>query len=83
MHTLTTDDVDRLLVDQKYRCAVTGIELVAPINTTQPFGPSLDRIIPALGYVVGNVRVTCLIVNLAMNKWGEVALRKLLRKARC
>jgi hypothetical protein len=77
-HALTAYDIDKLLVDQKYRCAVTGIELAAPLNTTQPFGPSLDRIIPALGYVVGNVRVTCLIVNLAMNKWGEGVLRRLL-----
>jgi hypothetical protein len=78
-HTLTAYDIDKLLVDQGYLCAVTGIELAAPINrATQPFGPSLDRIVPAIGYVVGNVRVTCLIVNLAMNRWGEGALRKLL-----
>lgn len=77
-HSITAYNVDQLLVDQRYRCAVSGIELETPnVKPAGPFGPSLDRITPSLGYVHGNVRVTCLIVNLAMNKWGEQALRKL------
>ena len=34
-----------------------------------PFGPSLDRIVPELGYIPSNVRVVCLMVNLGINEW--------------
>lgn len=75
---ITADDIDRLLVDQQWRCAVSGIELQSPTSgAPRPFGPSLDRIIPGDGYVPGNIRVVCNIVNFAMNQWGETALRKL------
>jgi hypothetical protein len=47
-----------------------------------PFGPSLDRITPALGYVDGNLRVVCNIVNSAMNEWGTEALRELIAAMR-
>lgn len=70
--------VDGLLVDQRWRCALSRIPLVPPYRAVEPFGPSLDRIVPALGYVKGNVRVVCTIVNFAMNKWGADALQKLL-----
>jgi hypothetical protein len=38
-------------------------------------GPSLDRIIPNLGYVPGNLRIVSNFVNIAMNEWGEEALK--------
>ncbi|HXI41515.1 MAG TPA: hypothetical protein VNH83_16145, partial [Bryobacteraceae bacterium] len=74
--------IDRLLVDQNWRCAVSGIPLKAPRGyrdgyRKDPFGPSLDRIVPALGYVDGNVRVVCNIVNSAM-RWGLESLLELL-----
>jgi hypothetical protein len=74
--------IDSLLVDQKWRCAVSGVELSTPREAEKyrkdPFGPSLDRIIPDLGYVPGNVRVVANIVNSAMNEWGLDSLVKLL-----
>lgn len=75
--------IDRMLVDQCWRCAVSGILLKAPKGERgkyrkDPFGPSLDRIIPALGYVEGNLRVVCNIVNSAMNEWGLSSLQTLL-----
>lgn len=71
--------IDRLLVDQRWKCAVSAVELNAPGGSTKdPFGPSLDRIVPSLGYVPGNVRVVCNIVNSAMSDWGEAALLVLL-----
>ncbi len=36
--------------------------------------PSLDRIIPAHGYVPGNIRVICRAMNCAMQEWGEDAV---------
>ena len=77
--------IDCLLVDQGWRCAITGIPLVAPNGSQEPYGPSLDRIVPKLGYVPGNVRIVCNIANTAMNSWGldahmkMVALLKALR----
>lgn len=77
---ITVSDVERMMIRQNYRCAVSGIEF--PIHKvdhaeTKAFRPSIDRIKPQLGYVVGNVRLVCEIVNLAMNQWGEAALVKL------
>lgn len=77
--------IDRLLVDQKWCCAVSGVDLTPPGDYEKkrhrdPFGPSLDRIQPALGYVPGNLRVVSNIVNLAMNEWGLEALLVLVDK---
>lgn len=72
--------IDRLLVEQQWRCAVSGIALTAPrpqgagIHSRDSFGPSIDRIIPDAGYVPGNVRVVCTMVNMAMSEWGADAL---------
>lgn len=76
-HNITANDIEKLLTYQNWRCAVSGIHLTEPRGKKEPFAPSLDRIVPALGYVVGNVRVVCMIVNLAMNVWGEESLVKL------
>src|SRR4051812_17083192 len=44
--------IDELLVTQGWRCAVSGVELSAPSIASKsgrdPFGPSLDRIVPSL-----------------------------------
>lgn len=50
-------------------CEVTGHRL----EDEGPFRPSLDRIVPALGYVPGNIRITCLIANTGMLHYGEAA----------
>lgn len=78
---LTPDILDRLLVDQRYRCAVTGIRFdppgSGPRGMAAPFCPSIDRIVPANGYVAGNVRIVCHIVNCAMGDWGVVPLMQM------
>lgn len=69
-------DVDRLLVDQGWRCAISGLSLIPPDGKRRngfrqdPFGPSLDRISPRRGYVPGNIRIVAMMVNAAMNEWG-------------
>jgi hypothetical protein len=75
--TLDAYYIDQLLVDQQWRCAVSGVLLEPPSRKQRPFAPSIDRIVPALGYVPGNVRVVCQIVNVAMNAWGLEALQTL------
>lgn len=81
-HTIDQHYIDQLLVDQGWKCAVSGIQLNAPIYRADsvsgrgidPFGPSLDRIKPEGGYVPGNVRIVCNIVNSALSDWGMDAL---------
>lgn len=77
---LTAYEVDEMFVDQKWRCAISGISFETPKKRRQPFGPSLDRIVPGGPYTKGNVRLVCNIVNFAMNEWGEAALRELVDK---
>ena len=40
-------------------------------NNMQPFSPSIDRIIPSLGYVESNCRVVCSIFNLCKHHWTD------------
>jgi hypothetical protein len=78
---LTAHDIDKLFVDQEYRCAVSGILFDPPVGGARgkrlPFTPSLDRITAGGPYEVGNIRLVCAIVNFAMNEWGENALHRL------
>lgn len=70
-----------LFDEQDGRCAVSGIEMERPqaaaFRTDQPFMISVDRIDNSKGYTRGNVRLVCLIVNLAMNTWGPGPLERL------
>ena len=58
------------------RCEVTGLPFSEVCAPRDPFSPSIDRIDSERGYVAGNVRIVCLIANLAMNTWGEAPLRR-------
>jgi hypothetical protein len=42
--------------------------------------PSLDKIIPKLGYVRGNVRVVCYQVNMALGEYGEEKLIEMCKR---
>lgn len=55
-------------------CEVTGIPLNLDEGLTYD-SPSLDRIIPKLGYVYSNIRVVCYLVNTAMGNWGAKTLQ--------
>jgi hypothetical protein len=65
---------------QSYRCAVTGVEFTFNDTPKDPWQPSIDRIDSGRGYHLDNVRLVCLIANLAMNRWGEDTLRALARQ---
>ena len=56
-------------------CEMTGRPLVVGSG---PFAPTLDRINPAKGYVRGNVRVICRLMNFALGSWGEDLLREVI-----
>lgn len=60
------------------RCEVTGISLTTQINAQgerffSPFNPSLDQIKAGQGYTESNTRIVCVMVNLALNKFGDEA----------
>lgn len=58
---------------ERGECELTGL----PFGEG-PLAPTLDRIIPARGYVPGNVRVICRLMNAALGNWGEDELRKVM-----
>lgn len=84
LKSLPYDLTDEMLLQIMHRaggkCEVSGIEFTLDIPTNgkrRPFYASLDRRIPALGYTLENTRLVCVIVNIAMNEWGEKPLYKL------
>lgn len=75
---MTRETMLALLLEQGYCCALTGSYFVPEEGDRRsPFLPSVDRIDPSLGYVHGNVRIVCLLVNVAMSNWGYEPLRKI------
>jgi hypothetical protein len=63
------------------RCCLTGRKFdLTPYPSkhhSNPNAPSLDRIIPELGYVKGNVRLICYHMNVALSAYGEEAFKNL------
>jgi len=61
--------------EQNGKCALTGIyfNLTKFGNTKRAFAPSIDRINCNAGYTKNNIRIVCLIVNLALNDFGDSA----------
>lgn len=76
---LTTDDVILLLQRSEGRCELTGIyfDLTEAGGNRRPWHPSLDRIDSKGGYSLDNCRIISVAANLAMNEWGEGALKAL------
>lgn len=63
-----------------FRCALTGIPFYADhphASSKHPFGPSLDRVVPKLGYTTTNTRIVCLAVNVMLMDWGTEVFEKI------
>lgn len=59
------------------KCAVTQIPFVREKSgAIHPFSPSIDRIIPVLGYTKSNCRVTVFALNAARGHWGDDVLKQ-------
>jgi hypothetical protein len=74
--------IRELFAKQEGKCALTKI----PFNFNHvknkkyerdPFCMSLDRVNPNKGYTKDNVRLVCMIVNLALNNFGDNAFAKM------
>jgi hypothetical protein len=61
------------------RCEVSGVPFSLerlPGRVARPWAPSLDRVESSGDYRMGNCRIVCAAVNMAMNEWGhDVLLR--------
>ena len=71
---LTIDWLLQMADAQGHRCALTGIEFFyehTGESAMNPYGVSVDRIIPGGGYTKGNVRLVILAVNIMILDWGE------------
>lgn len=76
---LQKSDIDDLqIIIDKGVCQLTGVSLTLD-DGLQSTSPSLDRIIPELGYVPDNVRIVCHAVNAGMGQWGEEELFRIVR----
>lgn len=67
-----TEEIRRRL--DSWTCELTGI----PLDKTKRRdfnSPSLDRIIPSVGYLYSNIRIVSYAVNCALGTWGEEKLR--------
>ena len=72
--SLTLKELEKILARSGGCCEISGL----PFDGTPPKGggkrpwaASIDRIDSSKGYKKGNCRLVCLIVNFAMNEWGE------------
>ncbi len=71
--TLTRPEFDALVEHADGRCMISGV-LFSPArvsgSTRRPYMPSLDRVDSSKGYSFDNVRLVCVLVNIALNEWG-------------
>lgn len=81
-------DLDREWIGEKLArgvCELSGLPLehiprsAGSGGRTHPYAPSLDRIVPALGYVKPNVRLVCFGINQARSDFGDDVLLKMAR----
>lgn len=78
---ISTDIMVSLWESQGGKCAVSGREFCLDYNEKggpHQNGPSIDKIVPELGYTVENVRFVTYQVNTALSNFGDEALLLLL-----
>lgn len=76
-------DILRLLLEQGYSCAVSGSYFTPDCfdgEGISPYQPSVDRKDASRGYERDNIRIVCLLVNLAMSNWGAEPLLEVSRR---
>jgi len=79
---ISLEDVLEKYETQNGSCALTNIEFSLDRlgrKGKNPFAPSIDRIDSHKGYTKENIRLVCVIVNLALNNFGDDAFDKMCR----
>lgn len=84
VHGIDFEFVLSLWGKQQGKCAVTGIEMTLERNPPGkrfflPWSPSLDKIDASGLYTEGNVRLVCVVVNLALNRFGDDVFDRMCR----
>lgn len=78
---LTLEDAEALALASGGRCDLTGIAFDLShrhsVKNRRPFVPSIDRIDSADSYRVGNVRLVCAAINIAIGPWGEAVFTRM------
>ena len=76
-HTLTFDEFFKIWEYSNGICAISGVpfsNVKSEGCRRRPFYPSLDRIDSKKGYVYGNVRIVCIIANIARSDFDDGSL---------
>jgi hypothetical protein len=68
---IDVDYINFLFEKQKGKCYWFGVDLIPSINKKHPQQPSLDRLNNNLGYVKGNVILSCYSANIGRNENSE------------
>jgi hypothetical protein len=55
-YDLDADYLNKLLISQDSKCAISGIPLIIKKKSREESTASIDRIVPELGYTKGNVQ---------------------------
>lgn len=78
---LTREQMIALVKRSEGRCEMSGIVFDHSPGSgfRRPFAPSLDRVRSSEPYTLNNVRLICVIANLAANEWGDETLMVLAR----
>ena len=79
---LTLDFLLQKYEEQNGTCVLTGLQFIFERTSNKqqrytPFGPSLDKIDYTKGYTQDNTRLVCVIVNLALNTFGDECFDKM------
>ena len=69
---IDVDDIIYMIIKQKYKCALTGIDfqfIFSRQYRTNPWAPSIDRIDNSKGYLIENIQIVCSVVNVAKSDY--------------
>lgn len=77
---ITLEYLLKMLVEQNYKCAMTGIVLEGSKGGKEPFVISIDRIDNSKGYIEGNVQLVTTIFNTAKNHYKMEDLTKMCKE---
>lgn len=68
---ITIEELDELLIEQDFKCSLSGVEIFAGYRTSKSQTASLDRIDSSKGYIVDNVQWVHKDVNMAKGSLSQ------------